>query len=188
MRALILLRHSLTEGNARRLYCGWTDLPLSAEGRALALEMRESRPLPPFEIAVTSGLRRADETLLLLTGRSADAVLPDLREMHFGAFEMHSYEELKNDPDYIRWIEGAAGCPGGETRDAFDARVRRGGEALLAMAWGSALAVVHGGVIANLMARWFPCEDRHFYQWQPEPCRGYAVRFDKSAPADFEEV
>ena len=36
MRTLYLLRHSLTEANERRLYCGWTDLPLSPAGRALA--------------------------------------------------------------------------------------------------------------------------------------------------------
>ena len=40
---LYLLRHGLTEANAKRLYYGKTDLPLSPEGRAQLLA-REKLP------------------------------------------------------------------------------------------------------------------------------------------------
>jgi cysteine desulfurase/selenocysteine lyase len=43
MRALLLLRHSLTEANERRIYCGSTDSPLSERGRRELLEQ-----MPPF--------------------------------------------------------------------------------------------------------------------------------------------
>lgn len=193
MRTLILLRHGLTEGNERRLYYGFTDLPLSPAGRAQARETARARPLPPCERCYTSGLARTDETLMLLTGRAPDRAIPDLREMNFGAFEMRGYEELKDDADYLRWIGDCTGpgivrCPGGESQREFRERALRGGKALLEEAWGSALAVIHGGVIATLMARWFPGEGRNFFEWQPGPCGGWRVTFDGTDPVGFEAI
>lgn len=186
MRALYLIRHGLTDANARRLYCGATDLPLSEEGRAMAIERRDV--LPACALAVTSGMRRADETLWLMTGRRPDRILPGLREMDFGAFEMKAYGELKDRADYARWIAGAGECPGGEARAAFEARVRAAGAALLSARAESAVAVCHGGVIVALMRAWFPEVPRHFYQWQPGPCAGYRVDVRGGQPTGFEEV
>ena len=191
MRTLYLLRHSLTEGNERRLYYGATDLPLSDAGRALAKRRGGERPLPPCDLYVTSGMARADETLELLTGRRPDAVLPDLAEMRFGAFEMKSYAMLKDDADYQRWIRDCMGpglmrCPGGESQSEFRARTLRGGEALVALSWTTALAVIHGGGIANLMGAWFPDAGKGFFDWQSGPCEGYVVRFDGGAAREYE--
>ncbi len=193
MRALYLLRHGPTEANERRLYCGRTDLSLSPTGRALALETAANRPLPACDLYVTSGLRRANETLLLLTGRAQDIEIAEWREMDFGAFEMRGYDELKDDADYRRWIADCMGpgvvpCPGGESAAQFDARVLKGGEKLLALKWNAALAVIHGGPVARLMMRWFPCNGRGFYDWQPEYCRGWRVTFDGSAPAGYQPI
>lgn len=191
MRALILLRHSLTEANERRLYCGWTDLALSHAGRKLAGKTAAERPLPVYDLCVTSGMRRANETLRLLAGRDPDAVIPDLREMHFGRFEMRGHWALKDDADYQRWIGDSMGpgevrCPGGESRSEFRARVLRGGERLLAMEWQTAIAVTHGGPIVTLMDAWFPETGKNFYEWQPEPCGGYRVTFEGTRPTGYE--
>lgn len=189
MRALYLLRHSLTRANALRLYGGSTDLPLTAEGRALALARRGA--IPGCGLYVSSGMRRADETLLLMTGRTPDLVLPGLREMDFGAFEMKSYEQLSGDADYLRWIDDATGdvcCPGGESANAFAARVRREGARLLCRPEDAVCAVCHGGTVVSLMQAWFPEVQRHFYQWQPGPCAGYRIAVADGVPAAFEEV
>ena len=191
MRTLYLLRHSLNAANEANIYCGSTDLPLSPAGRALALSLRDSRPLPQADVYFTSGMLRANETLYLLTGHAPDIVIPDLREMDFGAFEMHAYDELKRDPDYIRWIADETGdvsCPGGECAAAFRERALRGGEALLAVAADTAMCVCHGGAISTLMHAWFPAEPRHYYQWQPGPCRGYRIALAAGRPARFEEI
>ena len=190
MSTLFLLRHSLTEASERRLYCGWADPPLSPAGRALAEEARASLALPDFRVLVSSGLRRADGTLWILTGQRAGFVLPDLREYGFGEFEMRGYDALKDNADYQRWITDESGdvpCPGGESRNAFKARVLRGGRALLALDASPGLAVLHGGVIAALMSAWFPGENRGFYDWQPAPCRGYCVQTEAGAPIAFAE-
>ena len=188
MRTLYILRHSLTEANERRLYSGATDLPLTPRGRALAEAAGKNRPPLICDLYVTSGMKRADETLFLMTGQAADITLSLLREMNFGRFELLDYDSLKNDADYVRWIEDTTGqirCPGGECTEDFKARVLRGGEALLAMDWHSACLVCHGGVIVNLMQAWFPAENRQFYDWQPSACGGWRVCFEKQNPVCY---
>lgn len=191
MRALVLLRHGMTEANERRIYCGSTDLPLSENGRAAAREIAAQRPLPACELYVSSGMARANETLEILTGHKADRVIPAFSEMDFGRFEMLGYETLRHDPDYQRWINDTGGgvpCPGGESTGAFRQRVRQGGAELLEMQWQTALVVCHGGVIVNLMQGWFPLEARGFYEWQPAACKGWRVLFDHGLPIRFEPI
>jgi alpha-ribazole phosphatase len=191
MNTLYLIRHSLTEANEKRLYCGKTDLPLSDKGRSVCHTLRDARPLPECELYVTSGMRRAEETLHLLSGRHADIVLPELKEMDFGLFEMRAYAELCAVPEYIRWIEDAQGdypCPDGECVNAFRARVLRGGERLLRRKEKTALAVCHGGVIVQLMQSWFPNVERHFYEWQPQAGQGYRIAVSGSKPTEFDSI
>ena len=188
MSALYLLRHSLTEANERHLYGGRTDSPLTAKGREIALSRRGA--VPDCGAYVSSGMARANETLLLMTGRRPDLVLPGLREMDFGVFEMRAYEELKNVPEYIAWIEDQTGevrCPGGENLREFRARTLSAGERLLSLC-GEVCAVCHGGAIVNLMSAWFPAVQRHFYQWQPAACRGYSIEVEGGRAVSFEEV
>ena len=176
---LVLLRHGRTEANERRLYCGASDLCLSAAGQAelKALRARVRYPEAECLLRVSSGMRRADETMALLFGAEPEARVPDLREMNFGRFELHSYEELKADADYQAWIcdgSGAVSTPGGESSAEFRARVFAAADALDR----DALVVCHGGVIAALMARWFPGEQRNMYQWQPGFGLGYVVEME----------
>jgi len=189
MRALYLMRHSLTEANERHLYGGSTDSPLTERGRQIARERRGA--VPECGVYVSSGMVRANETLYLMTGHKADAVLPQLREMDFGAFELRGYEELKDVPEYVAWIGDETGetpCPGGETTREFRERVLDGGEELLALRGDTACAVCHGGVIVNLMQAWFPHIERNFYQWQPGPAGGYKITVNGGRPGAFVEV
>lgn len=189
MNTIYLMRHSLTAANERRLYGGSTDSPLTERGRAIAIERRGA--IGDCAIYVSSGMARADETLRCMTGHAPDLILPGLREMDFGGFEMKSYDQLKEDPDYLCWIEdqtGEVSCPGGENLKGFKARVLSDGERLLRMADDSACVMCHGGVIVNLMGAWFPDIARSFYEWQPGPCRGYRIAVVDGRPAGFEEV
>ena len=191
MNTIYLLRHSLTIANERHLYGGSTDSPLTEAGRKIALDTRDARPLPEAALYVSSGMARADETLQLLTGHAPGMTLPQLREMDFGAFEMRGYDELRFDPEYIRWIEDQTGevcCPDGECRNAFRARVLAGGDRILGRPEGTAIVVCHGGVIVNLMEAWFPDVARQFYEWQPAACRGYRIATDAGSVRSFIEI
>lgn len=176
---IILIRHGRTEANEKRLYCGCTDLPLSENGRSELIKLRANGPICATEglRIITSGMRRTDETLRLLFDRSPETVLAELREMNFGRFEMRSWEELKDDPDYTAWImdqTGSVTAGGGESGNAFHERIFRSLDSLTE----DCLIVTHGGVITSIMGRLFPEENKGFYDWQPPCGGGYRIDTD----------
>lgn len=174
MTPIYLIRHGKTEANLRHLYCGSTDLPLAPAGVAELKALHYC--LPPARF-LTSGMTRTEETLRLLFGAVPHEIRPVFREIDFGAFEMHSYEQLKDDPAYIAWITGdneKNTPPGGESGAAMTARVTAGFESLLAENVPTVL-ITHGGVIAAIMEHAFPHEKKSRYQWQPEPGHGYEI-------------
>jgi len=176
---LILIRHGKTEANEKHLYCGSTDLALSERGIA---ELREHRSMAKYPYLegfriLTSGMRRCEETLTILFGDIPHDTDTAFREMDFGAFEMRSYEEMKNDPDYIAWITGdneAHVTPGGESGNLMTERVLEGLKRLIADGRDT-LIVTHGGVIAAVMAYLFAAEGKNRYEWQPKPGGGYVI-------------
>ena len=186
---LILIRHGITEANEKHLYCGSTDLPLSESGRA-ALEERKKTaeyPSPDGMRVLTSGMRRCDETLDILYGCLPREEDPAFREMDFGAFEMRSYEEMKEDPAYLAWITGdneANVTPGGESGCQMTARVLAGLDRLIGEG-RDALLVTHGGVIAAIMAHLFPEAEENRYEWQPKPGGGYAIDLEAGSYRAF---
>ena len=176
---LILIRHGKTEANERHLYCGSTDISLSENGKSEMMHRRENTvyPNPDGFRILTSGMKRCEETLEILYGKVTHETDCAFCEMDFGAFEMRSYEEMKNDPDYIAWISGdneANITPGGESGNMMTARVIEGVNRLIEEG-GDTLLVTHGGVIAAIMASLFPNAGKNRYEWQPKPGEGYMV-------------
>ena len=170
--SIFLIRHGKTRANEQHLYCGNTDLSLSASGREELLSLRYAIDPERF---VTSGMKRTDETLRILFGNVPFSVDSRFREVDFGAFEMKSYEMLKDDPSYQAWLTGDNERnvpPGGESGVQMTRRVL---EAFREIPDGTAL-VTHGGVIAAIMASLFPQEGKHRYQWQPRNGHGYEIR------------
>ena len=175
---IYLIRHGKTEANELRLYCGSTDLPLSDSGRE---ELRRIR----YDISgvrfLTSGMARANETMELLFPGIPYEIDPRFREVDFGAFEMRSYEQLKDNPAYQTWLTGDNESnvpPGGESGKQMTERVL----SAFADIQKDTCIVTHGGVIAAIMAARFPEVGRHRYQWQPKNGCGYAITDDSFVP------
>ena len=168
---IYLIRHGKTEANDKRLYCGSTELSLSQTGRAeleqLHYDMKNVRFL-------TSGMKRTNETLQTLFGDVPFEVDSRFCEVDFGIFEMHSYEELKDTPDYQAWLTGdneANVPPHGESGAQMRERVL----AAFSELREDTCVIAHGGVIAAIMEHLFPSEHKNRYEWQPKPGRGYAI-------------
>ncbi len=171
---ICLIRHGKTEANEKRLYCGSTDLPLSDEG---AEELRGLHYEIPHARFLTSGMKRTEQTLEILFGAVEHTADEGFREVDFGAFEMRSYGQLKQNSAYLAWISGdneANTPPGGESGVQMRQRVRASFRAVLQSRQDTVI-VTHGGVIASIMADLFPQEQKTRYQWQPEPGHGYAI-------------
>lgn len=181
MKRAILLRHGVTEANRNHRYCGSTDLPLDEETLAAFLRTGQVYPDPTGYRILTSGMVRTEQTLRAIYGDLPHGQEPAFREMDFGLFENRSYENLKDDPAYQRWLTGnneVNPCPGGESGAQMTDRVLTAWERLTE----DTLLVTHGGVIAALMAHLFPEESKNRYQWQPRPFGGYAITFTPTGP------
>ncbi len=191
MRTVYLIRHGATAANEAHLYCGSTDLPLSPAGRAELLALRKSGGYPDAAglRCFTSGMRRTGETLDLLCGPVEREAIPGLREMDFGVFEGHSYDELCRRADYQAWISGdneKNRCPQGESGEGMTKRVLAAFAALPQT--GDLLIVTHGGPIAAILAHLFPEAGKNRYEWQPKNGRGWAVTLDGSRPVSYRPV
>ena len=172
---LYLIRHGKTEANEKHLYCGSSDLSLSAGGREELAQLRYDIKDVRF---LTSGMKRTNETLRILFGDVPFREEPRVREVDFGIFELRSYEELKDTPEYQTWLTGDNEVnvpPRGESGAQMKARVLQA----ISEIREDTCIITHGGVIAAVMASLFPGEDRSRYQWQPKPGGGYAVTDDR---------
>ena len=123
-------------------------------------------------------MQRTNETLQLLFGDVPYTVDSRFREVDFGIFEMRGYEELKDDPAYQAWLTSnneANVPPDGESGLQMQRRVL---EALGDIQEDTCI-ITHGGVIATIMAAYFPEEGNTRYQWQPKPGCGYVIQQGK---------
>jgi 2,3-bisphosphoglycerate-dependent phosphoglycerate mutase len=63
MGTLVLVRHGQSEWNAKGLWTGWTDIPLSEAGKKEAREVGEKLTSLQFNKGYTSNLTRAKQTM-----------------------------------------------------------------------------------------------------------------------------
>lgn len=199
-----LIRHGITEGNQRRLYYGATDLPLSQEGIEQIARLVKEGVYPTADESdfYTTGLRRTEQTLALIYGETRHEQICQLKEMSFGEFEMKSYEELKEVPEYIQWISDESGrveSPGGESISGFASRISQGMKVLMEkhrhreLAAGSggkdavSTVICHGGTIASIMEECFAGQREHFYRWIPDPGHGYTLELEEGSVTGYTE-
>ena len=168
---IYLIRHGKTKANEKHLYCGITDLPLSNTGKE---ELRSVHYDIKNVCFITSGMKRTNETLHILFGDVPYEVDPRFREVDFGTFEMRSYEELKDRPEYQTWLTGDNDAnipPNGESGLQMKERVL----AAFSEIKEDTCIITHGGCIAAIMEHLFPSEGKNRYEWQPKNGYGWVV-------------
>ena len=197
------IRHGITEGNANRWFYGWTDVNLLPEGIAELESLRDAGTYPPLGDAdvYTSGMRRTEQTLQVIYGDVPHRQLPAMKELNFGEWECHTWEQLKDIPNIIELLgnmDGTEEYPGGESPYGFRQRVFGGLEELRGLHRLKELShrhsgqdavsvmVCHGGVISNCMFHMFPEERENFWKWLPDPGHGYTVYFEEGEPVRYE--
>jgi alpha-ribazole phosphatase len=173
--AVTCIRHGLTLKNIKGAYIGWTDVPLSVEGRN-----RLQGDYPEADLVVSSDLMRCRETAeILYPGRSL-SLDADLREMNFGDWEGKTYDMLKSRSVYRQWLDHPLDVapPNGENYRAFGRRVKKG--------WMRAVShfddpgishiviVSHGGPVRMLLEQYGP-NPRSFWEWKVDPGHGFTL-------------
>lgn len=201
---IVLIRHGITEGNEMHMYYGSTDVSLSERGKHLLAKQREEGLYPISETAqfYTTGMLRTEQTLRIVYGDREHGVIEDLRELDFGEFEMHTYEELNSVPEYQKWItaeDSGKAPPGGESIDSFTERIRRGFDELTIRnelymlklrnqrKEAMTICICHGGVISGIMDYIWPGEYKNFFEWIPDPGHGYVLLVEDGSFTGYEQ-
>lgn len=180
MLKIILLRHSITEGNQKKRYIGTTDEPLCEAG----IELLRDKYYPQGAELFASPLLRCTQTAELIYPGQRIHIIEDLRECDFGEFENKNYIELADNPKYQQWIdsEGTIPFPGGESREEFRWRALRGFERVITYCLKreapSAAVVVHGGTIMSIMEE-YAVPEKGYYEWHVDNGCGYLVQLDE---------
>ena len=170
MTRLFWVRHGPTHA---RTMIGWTDRPADLSDRAAIARLDAF--LPPRAVILSSDLLRAVATADALgSGRQRLAHDPDLREMHFGAWEDRSHAEVSAEaPDHIRsfWeTPGDIRPPGGESWNDLAARVTGAIDRLLARHAGhDTVVVAHFGAILAAIQRARACTATQVFAHQIDP-------------------
>ncbi|BBY76423.1 phosphoglycerate mutase [Mycolicibacterium parafortuitum] len=165
IRRLVMLRHGQTEYNAGSRMQGQLDTDLSELGREQAAAAAESLAKRQPLLIVSSDLRRALDTAVVLGDRCGQPVNIDarLRETHLGDWQGLTHLEVDAQAPGARlaWRDDARWAPhGGESRIDVAARSVPLVRELVAQQsdWGAVDAdrpvvlVAHGGLIAALTA------------------------------------
>ena len=146
------VRHGPTHARAM---VGWTDVPADLSDTARLARLRAA--LPVGAPVLTSDLSRAVSTAdaLDLGGQRLPAD-PRLREMHFGAWEGRTADDVTAEtPDLLRVFydrPGAVRAPGGEGWDVMAARVAAAVDDVAALGLADLVIVAHMGPILSQWA------------------------------------
>ena len=152
MSRLFWVRHGPTHA---KTMVGWSDLPadLSDTDRLARL----SDHLPADAPVISSDLLRAVQTADAIAGtRPRLAPDPDLREIHFGEWEMQSFTKIRNQALLQAFWEnpGDVRPPGGESWHDVVARVDRGvGRLLQTHPEQDLIVVAHMGAILTQLQK-----------------------------------
>ena len=181
---LWLIRHGLTRLGEEKRYQGATDEGLSEKGRA---ELKRAG-FSPARVCV-SPMLRARETAGILFPGAKQILVPDLRELDFGAFEGRGWWEMEHDPAYRAWVDGgcAGRCPGGEDRAEYSARVCAAVHALLRTERDELVIVAHGGTQMAALERWGDPPREYWRGQRPCGC-GWLLDWDGEKLRVLEEV
>jgi len=181
---LIFIRHFPTEGNYRRQYIGRTDEAVSVRF-INDFQKTEQRKMPEAECVIISPMRRCAQTAKLLYPDVKPVVCEKMRECDFGLFEGKTYEELKDNAYYQKWLEsgGESPFPEGESKTAFQKRCVKGMQEVMDFLIESrckrAAMIVHGGTIMAVLST-FDKEKRDYYSFQVANGDGYKVTVDEN--------
>ncbi|HYX84749.1 MAG TPA: histidine phosphatase family protein [Gaiellales bacterium] len=156
---LVLIRHAQPTEEAHGRCYGSLDIGLSSRGRRRAQRLARTLDRIPLAAVYISPSSRALETATpLAAARGLTPIIDEaLREIDFGAFEGHSYDEIQlAAPDLYRaWMETPTRVrfPGGESYPLLRRRALAAMHAIRRRHAGeTAVIVSHGGILRAMLA------------------------------------
>lgn len=175
------IRHGEISETQNGAYIGVTDVSLSEKGRQELKELDRNYRYPYAPVLFSSPLKRCIETCEIIYPGKEPIIVEELSEMNFGLWEGKTAEDLKNHPDFNKWLSGDTSVkpPEGESSADFTRRIclmfQKIVEGLISTGHTEAVIVTHGGVIMTLMAVYgFP--QAKPFEWACDSGTGYSIR------------
>lgn len=180
---ITIRRHGLTAENERRAYIGWTDVPLSEKGSCGAKSLAK-RTVRKAELVCSSPLKRCVQTARIFYPQSEIILMDEFKELNFGCYERKTYDELKDRPDYRRWLDHPFKRQplGGESFEQFSNRLTKGWQRLGKLIKENNVQYVtlftHGGVLRYLLSAYAPKKkQREYFLWHIPYSNGYELHW-----------
>lgn len=154
----IVIRHGESVANARRVFAGQTDSPLTAVGRRQAAAVAEALAREALARVISSDLSRARATAEAIAKRHRIRVEVDraLREWNVGALVGLDREAAAaRFGDVSRFFHPGSRTPGGESFEEVVARVARFLELLAPRALGTTVCLVAHGMTNRIIVGYF---------------------------------
>ena len=146
-----LVRHGETNWSLSKQHTGSTDIPLTANGRAVARALAPVLAKVRFERVFSSPLQRARQTCELAGLGAHSTIDEELMEWNYGEFEGLTPQQIRS--SHPEWLIFRDGCPGGESPDEIGTRVDHVIARVRALE-GNVALFAHGHVLRVLAARW----------------------------------
>lgn len=177
------IRHGDISDTHKGKYIGTTDVTLSDEGRKKLIEYDSKYIYPGTQVVFTSPLKRCTETARILYPDQNPLVIDQLSECNFGEWENKTAEDLKDNPDFEKWLAGETDTkpPRGESGADFTRRVclifEQIVEGMMKTNHNEAVIITHGGVIMTLLSVYGLPQAKPF-EWVMDNGFGYSVRIN----------
>jgi broad specificity phosphatase PhoE len=146
-----LIRHGETEWSLSGQHTGITDIPLTENGRKVAMQLAPVLAKESFALVLVSPLERARQTCELVGLGERAHVDGDLMEWNYGEYEGLTPRQIH--AQRPGWMLFSHGCPGGESPEQVGARVDRV-IAKVRATEGHVALFAHGHIFRVLAARW----------------------------------
>lgn len=175
------IRHGVAQGNLLGQYIGVTDSPLAPQGAEQLQELITKNEYPTAQVYYTSPLSRCVQTMKILYPHAQPIVIDGLKECNFGDWEGKTAQELKEDSNFVSWVESGstASPPNGESGGLFMQRVcqtfEKLVEGMMRSGTTSAVIVAHGGTIMSILSM-YGIPKAKFYDWMVDNGCGYSMR------------
>ena len=165
---LTLIRHLPTLANIERRYIGWSDESINQT------VVKQDTASP--KIIYGSDLKRCQQTAVLFYPQATYQGSLAFREMSFGDWELKTYEDLKEDVIYQKWLgdPNKVSPPNGEFLHQMATRVLKG---LKSIPSNQPIVVTHGGPIRFVLHKFAP-EKRDFWSWDVKHGDKWTLRWE----------
>ena len=178
---LILIRHGSTKWNLEKRYLSFSGVGLNKKGQGEAKILHERLKNKIIHRLYSSDAKRAIQTAQIIFRNLRIEKVPNLRELHFGAFEGSTYQQiLKRYPlIYKKWLSNPyrVNIPGGENLSVFRKRVVAAFRKIILLNKNKTVAVVsHAGVISIFLNHLLKSKD--FWKYTPDFCSLNIIEFN----------